>query len=701
MSPQVSVLGNLRIAGALILDQNNPDFPVNPKPGTLVIKGLDLYAFITVGSIQAWYPIVQQAKGTANYIHTQVNPLATWTVTHNLNTPAGDMWYQIQDQYFDIIGPHQLVPIDNNSFQLIFTTPINGTCLVVGTEQLLVDNAIIGDGSVDKIHHYANQRLNFVAGIGVNLTFDDNAKSITINSSGAGAADVSAVVASLATETAARIAAVSTVSTAVTTEATARANADTTLTTNLTNEVSARTAADTTTNAAIAAEVIRAQAAETSLAASVSSESSARVSAILAEVVARDAAIVLASAGDLTKDFAANIITVAGDIMPLVTSTLTTGNKIGSPTMRFKAIYVDEAHLSVNTLYLGTTPVLGTTADVINIAGDINQSINMHTSGTGVTYITSEHGVEMSTTGAASDVSVIASGLGSYVRFTSATGVIFTAPIQTFNGDLSVTGNELVGGNLTVTGSLTVNGSVTTVNSTTVTTKDNIIEVNKGQVGTGVSAGLAGISVDRGDGAKYQMVFDESVQMFRVGMTGQLETLASQPYVATNYAPIVHSHSAATTAASGFMSAADKTKLDSVAAIADAATVASLSTAVATLQSGAGSNTVTLTNGGITSSSFVATTTAADQVADSFAISAIRSAKYVVQISSGSAFQLAEILCIHDGSVPYMTELGDVFTGASALAVFSATIVGGNLQLLVTPAVANITIKVIRTTISI
>ena len=253
---------------------------------------------------------------------------------------------------------------------------------------------------------------------------------------------------------------------------------------------------------------------------------------------------------------------ITGDIIPVSNSL----QSIGSTTNRFKAIYVDEAHLSVNTLYLGDTPVLGTNANTVNIKADPNQSITMTTTGTGATNVTSERSVLIATSGVNSDVLVQTSGIGSEVRMGSAVAVNLAAPITNVTGNLATVGNQSVGGTLTVTGDLVVNGSNFIVNSTTVTTKDNIIVVNKGQIGAGVSAGIAGLSIDRGDSPAYQMVFDESDDMFKVGTTGALQTIASQTYVSTYSAPVAHTHAVATTSVSGLMAAADKVKLDNLAA---------------------------------------------------------------------------------------------------------------------------------------
>ena len=47
---------------------------------------------------------------------------------------------------------------------------------------------------------------------------------------------------------------------------------------------------------------------------------------------------------------------------------------------------------------------------------------------------------------------------------------------------------------------------------------------------------------------------------------------------------------------------------------------------------------------------------------------------------------MTEILLIHDGTTPSITEYGTIFTGASAEATFDADISTGNVRLLATPA---------------
>ena len=71
------------------------------------------------------------------------------------------------------------------------------------------------------------------------------------------------------------------------------------------------------------------------------------------------------------------------------------------------------------------------------------------------------------------------------------------------------TGNQI--GQVYMTGNLVVKGNTTQVDATDLNLKDNIIQVNSGEQGAGVTLGTAGIQVDRGSLVDTQFVFDESV----------------------------------------------------------------------------------------------------------------------------------------------------------------------------------------------
>jgi len=104
----------------------------------------------------------------------------------------------------------------------------------------------------------------------------------------------------------------------------------------------------------------------------------------------------------------------------------------------------------------------------------------------------------------------------------------------------------------------------------------------------------------------------------------------------------------------------------------------------------------------ITSSDYLATlttsTTAANQVVDTFAVATYRTAKYLASISSGSSYQALEILVTHDGTTAVQATYGDLPTSTN-LAAFTVDISGSNVRLLTTPTNAVTVYKVTRTTI--
>ena len=197
------------------------------------------------------------------------------------------------------------------------------------------------------------------------------------------------------------------------------------------------------------------------------------------------------------------------------------GSDLGTPNLHFKEAWIDTVHISSNTLFLGDTPVLGTDADTITITADEDQSILVKTTGTGETNIQSVKGVNLVTSGLNSIVDVQASGAGDRVVFGATDQVTVTAP------------SMVVSSNMTVQGNLIVNGTNFTVNTQTVEVKDNIIVLNSGQVGSGVSAVTAGISIDRGDALDFQILFDENDDKFKIGPQGSLSAIATQNYVNT------------------------------------------------------------------------------------------------------------------------------------------------------------------------
>ena len=98
------------------------------------------------------------------------------------------------------------------------------------------------------------------------------------------------------------------------------------------------------------------------------------------------------------------------------------------------------------------------------------------------------------------------------------------------------------------------------------------------------------------------------------------------------------------------------------------------------------------------STSFSATT--ANQVADTFPAQSYRTAKYLVQMTSGSNYHATEVLLIHDGTTVYMTEFGTIYSNAS-LGTINGDINSGSVRLLVTPANTSTQVKIQRLTVGV
>ena len=87
---------------------------------------------------------------------------------------------------------------------------------------------------------------------------------------------------------------------------------------------------------------------------------------------------------------------------------------------------------------------------------------------------------------------------------------------------------------------------------------------------------------------------------------------------------------------------------------------------------------------------------------DAISSTTYRSAKYFVQMTSGTAYQVSELSTIHDGANAYLVEYGENKANtASALGTFDTNVSSGNLNLLFTPVNASTTVKLFRTAIDV
>ena len=90
------------------------------------------------------------------------------------------------------------------------------------------------------------------------------------------------------------------------------------------------------------------------------------------------------------------------------------------------------------------------------------------------------------------------------------------------------TGNQV--GDVVITGSLTVLGTTTSLETTNTQINDNVIVLNKGESGTGVTLGTSGLEIDRGSANAALWIYDETTDAW----TSRYKTGGAYIPVATN-----------------------------------------------------------------------------------------------------------------------------------------------------------------------
>jgi len=139
----------------------------------------------------------------------------------------------------------------------------------------------------------------------------------------------------------------------------------------------------------------------------------------------------------------------------------------------------------------------------------------------------------------------------------------------------------------------------------------------------------------------------------------------------------------------------------SINAATDLITKSYLDTEVDLLQDGTTAFTTVNLNAvaNIKTRELVTSATTADQTLASWSAATFRSAKYQIQIESGTDFQTVEAVVIHNGTTAYITIYADVKTGSVDLATIGVTLLSGNVLLQVTPANAITTFRAVETAI--
>jgi len=221
------------------------------------------------------------------------------------------------------------------------------------------------------------------------------------------------------------------------------------------------------------------------------------------------------------KLHANNTITNGTLTSAMLANTMTSGSSVGSGT----AIPVLSFNNKGQITGYGTSSVSGVTGI------DYTQSNNVISVSTSTTTFKAPIDAAGTTSGSTRGVASFDSGdfslTDGHVTLKDATtgavlaisGTAKEVDVSRTNGtvtiglpsDVKIADDLFVGGGLRVTGNLVVSGTTTTVDTETVLISDNIITLNSNFTGNpAVSPENAGISVERGTGTNYQLVWNET-----------------------------------------------------------------------------------------------------------------------------------------------------------------------------------------------
>ena len=279
------------------------------------------------------------------------------------------------------------------------------------------------------------------------------------------------------------------------------------------------------------------------------------------------------------------------------------------------------------------------------------------------------------------------------------------------NGSVTITANN----NLTVTGNLFVLGNTTSFGTQTLEVVDPMILLATGNYTTDLlDIGFAG-SYNDGANAHTGLFRDATgnkdyyfFEGYTPEVSGNNNIVISDPSFRTSNVNVnyLKGNLIATTAVVGdrnilsytqaafdTANTANTRAINSVAKSGD--TMTGSLTGVTTL----GATTISLAQVDATSNTFVTSSTSQVSV-DAWPTSSYRSAKYFVQVSSGTDFHIIELNLVHNGTTVFLAQYGEVLT-SSSLGTFDADISGSTVRLLFTGVNAVSTVKVLRTVVDV
>jgi hypothetical protein len=460
-----------------------------------------------------------------------------------------------------------------------------------------------------------------------------------------------------------------------------------------------------------------------------------------------------------------NGLTVDGNVTITGTNgTINSSNILTEATVAYPSIPNVFGTISAN----GTSVVADSSTDTLTLTPGSGITITGDAGSDTITIANSDLGSAQNIfkTVSANGTSIVADSNSDTLTITPSTGITITGDAETDTVTITNSGvtqvagttNEItvsagtgsvtiglpddvtIGNNLTVTGNLTVNGTTTTLNTDTLAVEDNIIMLNTNVTGTPVAD--AGLEVERGDYTNAKIFWKESANAWYIATPGDSADAATEAVISTGGSVNVFNNLSdgtniaspdsaddtftftASTGISAVVNATSDTititntgvtslagTADQIAANASTGSVVlslpqsiNTTSAVTFANVTAGNviaNTVVMQQAAIDTFSLGLTDTSATGIDTAWSSSTYGTAKYTIQArNAGGDIYAIEILAVATGSNVYVTEYAEVYSSAEPIITTDVTNAAGSVQLSVT-GTNGVTVKTTRTLIEV
>ena len=225
--------------------------------------------------------------------------------------------------------------------------------------------------------------------------------------------------------------------------------------------------------------------------------------------------------GSLTQDFAASNVVVSGRVLPSASGAV----DLGASNLRFRDLYLEGESIFLGSQKISVDPVSGS----LDLGSSNSTVIALEFAGIG-SNLTSLNAGQLTWGAVPAARLPIEVSLASFCNDTVASANSLRLAYSNAESKLPLAGGT-VSGSLTVTGDFTVSGTTTTVNTESILVKDNLVILNTSLSNDEEPPGglVSGIVVNRGSASNYFFVFEEATQSFKVGLSNDLQAVATRP----------------------------------------------------------------------------------------------------------------------------------------------------------------------------